>query len=118
MGTRVLVVDDHAPFRRLARALLAAEGFDVIGESSDAAGAIEAARRLRPDLVLLDVRLPDEDGFEVAEKLMDGLVPAPVVVLCSTREASSYRSRIATTRAAGFIAKRDLTGAALRAFVP
>lgn len=116
MATRVLVVDDHAPFRRLVRALLTSEGFDVVGESSDAAGAVEAARRLRPELVLLDVRLPDGDGFDVAEQLMDEPGEAPVVVLCSTRDASSYRNRIATTRAAGFIAKRDLTGSALRAF--
>jgi two-component system nitrate/nitrite response regulator NarL len=116
MGTRVLVVDDHAAFRRLARALLTAEGFDVVGESADAAGALEAATRLSPDLVLLDVRLPDGDGFDVAEALADLPDPAPVVVLCSTREASSYRHRIATTRAAGFIAKRDLSAVALRAF--
>jgi two-component system nitrate/nitrite response regulator NarL len=116
MGTRVLVVDDHAPFRRLARALLIAEGFDVVGESSDAAGAIEATRRLRPDLVLLDVRLPDGDGFDVAEMLMDEPGRAPTIVLCSTREASSYPQRIAASRAAGFISKRHLTGDALRAF--
>jgi len=117
VGTRVLVVDDHAPFRRLARALLTAGGFEVVGEAADAAAALEAAARLDPELVLLDVRLPDGDGFDIAERLMEQR-PPPVVVLCSTREAESYRHRLLTTRAAGFISKRDLTAPALRAFAP
>jgi response regulator receiver domain-containing protein len=66
MGTSVLIVDDHEAFRRFARALLQAEGFDVVGEAEDAASAVETAARLRPQLVLLDIQLPDEDGFAVA----------------------------------------------------
>src|SRR5689334_23330505 len=66
MGTTVLIVDDHEAFRRFARALLQAEGFDVVGEAEDAASAVETAARLRPQLVLLDIQLPDEDGFAVA----------------------------------------------------
>jgi DNA-binding NarL/FixJ family response regulator len=115
--TRILIVDDHAPFRSFARALLRAEGFDVVGEAGDAASAVEAVARLQPELVLLDVRLPDGDGFEVAGRIASQPQP-PVVVLCSSRDAASYRRRLAETPARGFIAKRELTGAALREFVP
>jgi DNA-binding NarL/FixJ family response regulator len=111
--TRILVVDDHAGFRSFARTLLRAEGFDVVGEAADAAGAVDAAVRLRPELVLLDVRLPDGCGFDVAERLASQPQP-PVVVLCSSRDAASYRHRLAETSARGFIAKRELTGDALR----
>jgi DNA-binding NarL/FixJ family response regulator len=111
--TRILVVDDHPGFRSFARALLVAEGFDVVGEAEDAASAVEAAARLQPELVLLDVRLPDGDGFDVAERLLSQPDP-PVVVLCSTRDADAYRHRLAQTSARGFIPKRELTGAALR----
>lgn len=114
--TRILVVDDHVAFRSFARALLRAEGFDVVGEAGDAASAVEAAARLQPELVLLDVRLPGGDGFEIAERLASQPEP-PVVVLCSSRDADSYRRQLAETSAQGFIAKRELTGAALREFL-
>ena len=65
----MLIVDDNAPFRSAARALLQRDGFDVVGESEDAAGALAAAARLRPAIVLLDIGLPDGDGFDVAERL-------------------------------------------------
>lgn len=67
---RVLVVDDHASFRRCASKLLVAEGFDVVGEAQDGASALALATRLAPELVLLDIQLPDVDGFEVAERLL------------------------------------------------
>jgi CheY-like chemotaxis protein len=69
MAKTVLIVDDHAPFRAVARALLQLEGFDVVGEAADAYSALDAVRRLRPSVVLLDVQLPDLDGFEVAHRL-------------------------------------------------
>jgi DNA-binding NarL/FixJ family response regulator len=107
--TSVLIVDDHEGFRSSASALLEAEGFDVIGEASDGATALEEAERLRPDLVLLDIRLPDLDGFAVAERLSaDGEPPA--VVLISSREAAVYGTRVKTARARGFISKRELSG--------
>src|SRR5919206_1766587 len=114
MAVSVLIVDDHSTFRSLARAVLSADGFDVVGESADGASAIEATERLRPDVVLLDVQLPDMDGFAVAARLAASVRP-PSVVLISTRDASAYRRRLATTPARGFIAKGDLTGAALAA---
>jgi DNA-binding NarL/FixJ family response regulator len=113
MAVRVLIVDDHAPFRALARMVLAADGFDVVGEACDGAHALDRARDLRPDVVLLDVQLPGTDGFGVAEALA-GQPPAPVVVLVSSRSLADYGHRVADSPARGFIDKAELSGAALR----
>jgi DNA-binding NarL/FixJ family response regulator len=107
----ILIVDDHPSFRRCARALLEAEGFAVVGEAEDGAGALSAIDRLRPDVVLLDVQLPDMDGFAVLERLGN---ERPQVVLVSSREASDYNGLIRASGARGFIAKAELTGAAVR----
>ena len=107
MAVRVLIVDDHAPFRTLARLLLVADGFDVVGEVGD--GALVAARALRPDVVLLDVQLPDADGFAVAAALSGG-PRAPAVVLVSSRSRTDYGSRVTDSAARGFIAKDELSG--------
>jgi DNA-binding NarL/FixJ family response regulator len=112
----VLIVDDHPSFRAAARILLEGVGFDVVGESEDAAGALAAAARLRPAIVLLDIGLPDGDGFEVAERLASGDDP-PVVILVSSREVAWYRRRLAESPARGFIAKGDLSGDAVEALV-
>ena len=114
MVRTVLIVDDHAGFRGTARALLEADGYHVVGEAADGASAIAEAARLRPALVLLDVRLPDLDGFEVAARLAVGAHP-PVVVLTSSRDASTYRRRLAGSSASGFIPKSELSGEALAA---
>jgi two-component system response regulator EvgA len=113
----VLIVDDHGSFRSAARTLLQGAGFEVVGESEDAARALEDARRLRPAIVLLDIGLPDGDGFEVAERLARGDDP-PIVILISSREVAWYRSRIAASPATGFIAKGDLSRAAIEALLP
>jgi CheY-like chemotaxis protein len=112
----VLIVDDHDGFRESARALLEAEGFAVVGDAADGAGAVAAAARLHPDVVLLDVQLPDVDGFAVAARLAAGPDP-PRVVLISSREAAAYGPRIGTAPVRGFLAKRELSGAALAALV-
>ena len=116
MRRTVLIVDDHDDFRESARALLEAEGFAVVGDAADWAAAIAAADRLRPDVVLLDVQLPDVDGFAVAERLAAGPDP-PRVVLISSREAATYGPRIGAAPVRGFLAKRELSGAALAALV-
>ncbi len=113
----VLIVDDHADFRAFARSMLQASGLDVVGEAEDGRSAIAEAAALRPGIVLLDVQLPDLDGFAVCERL-SAAEDAPVVVLTSTRSASSYRRRLAASSAHGFIAKADLSGRALAAFAP
>jgi len=112
----VLVVDDHADFRAAVRGLLEAGGFDVVGEAGTGAEGIRAARRLRPHVVLLDVRLPDLDGFTVAGRLAEFPEP-PAVVLISSRDARAYGSRLRRAAARGFLAKSDLTAPALRDLV-
>jgi DNA-binding NarL/FixJ family response regulator len=108
----VLIVDDHAPFRESAAALLEAEGLTVIGEAADGASALAQVTRLRPDVVVLDVQLPDLDGFEVAERLAASLNP-PQVVLISSRELDAYGERVAAARVRGFVSKDELSGAAV-----
>jgi DNA-binding NarL/FixJ family response regulator len=112
----VLIVDDHPGFRSAARALLEADGFEVVGEAADGESGLAAAARLRPGLVLLDIQLPDLDGFAVAERLASWQ-PPPAVVLVSSRDSSAYRRRLADSPALGFITKSDLSGAAVAALV-
>ena len=112
----VLIVDDHEEYRRSASALLKSEGFAIVGEAADGAAAIEAVKRLRPDVVLLDIQLPDIDGLRVAERLAATRDP-PSIVLISSRDAAAYGARLDGTPARGFIAKRELSGAALAAVV-
>jgi DNA-binding NarL/FixJ family response regulator len=108
----VLIVDDHRGFRESARELLESEGFEVVGEAADGADAVAEAARLCPEVVLLDIQLPGMDGFGVAERLA-GLSRPPAVVLISSREAVAYGPRLASACARGFLAKRELSGAAL-----
>ena len=112
----MVIVDDHSEFRRAAGALLEAEGFEVIGEASDAAEAFEAVSRLRPQVVLLDIQLPDIDGLSVAERLADGPDP-PAVVLISSRDAAAYGERLRRVSAKGFIQKSALSGEAIAALL-
>ena len=113
----VLIVDDHPSFRATARALLEAEGFSVVAEAADGAEAIAKSKELRPDLVLLDIQLPDLDGFEVARRLSEN-GSSPAIVLVSSRDAGDYGDLISTCGARGFVPKGELTGAALRALLP
>jgi CheY-like chemotaxis protein len=114
MRPTVLIVDDHAAFRASARALLQAEGFDVVGEAANGAAAVEAVAVLRPEIVLLDIQLPDLDGLTVAEQLAGALDP-PAVVLISSRDAAAYGPRLQAAPARGFIPKSGLSGEALAA---
>jgi DNA-binding NarL/FixJ family response regulator len=107
-----LIVDDHARFRAAAAALLEADGLTVVGEAHDGASALVQVARLRPDVVVLDVQLPDLDGFEVAERLAAGVHP-PQVVLISSRELDVYAGRVALANVRGFVSKDELTGEAI-----
>jgi DNA-binding NarL/FixJ family response regulator len=112
----VLIVDDHPSFRSSARLLLESEGHEVVGEAADGTAALRAAAELLPELVLLDVQLPDMDGFQVARRLT-GEGGGPVVILVSSRDASDFGSLIAESGALGFIAKGDLCGDTLTALL-
>ena len=113
---KALIVDDHPSFRRCARALLTDEGFDVVGEAETGTTAIALVHELGPELVLLDIQLPDVDGFEVAARLLasDGGLN---IVLVSSRDAREYGGLIAASGALGFVAKSDLSGDTLRSLL-
>jgi CheY-like chemotaxis protein len=110
----VLIVDDHAGFRRAARALLEAEGYEVVGESATGGEALEAADRTRPTLVLLDIGLPDLDGIHVAAQLT-AADRSRAVVLTSSRDAADYEPLLERSGARGFIGKAELSGASIAA---
>jgi DNA-binding NarL/FixJ family response regulator len=112
----LLIVDDHDGFRRFARTMFDAEGFEVTGEAADGESALAAVLKERPDVVLLDVQLPGIDGFEVAARLAESPDP-PAVVMTSTREAADYGSRLTQARISGFVPKHELSGAAISALL-
>ncbi len=116
MAGRVVIVDDHSGFRRLARQLLERIGYRVVGEAATGAEALREVRRLGPDVVLLDIQLPDVDGFAVAASL-GSAQPSPAVVLVSSREAMDYGPRLDSAGVLGFIAKADLTADSLMALL-
>ena len=113
MEETVLVVDDHGGFRANARRLLDADGFDVVGEAVDAVSGVEAARTLRPDVVLLDVQLPDHNGIWAAKQL-GALNGGSAIILISSRDLDDLGGALADCPARGFIPKSKLSGAAIR----
>jgi DNA-binding NarL/FixJ family response regulator len=119
MGQTVLIVDDHPSFRASAQAILEAEGFEVVGEAADGASGLAAAGRLRPEIVLLDVQLPDMSGFDVCASLQSAWNgDAPAVILVSSRDRTDYGEQIAACGACGFVPKAELSGAAVRSLLP
>ena len=116
MRPTVLIVDDHDAFRESASALLEAEGFAVVGEAADGDGAIAAAERLRPEVVLLDIQLPGARRLRRGRAAVGRLGP-PRVVLISSRDAIAYGARLGTAPRAGLHPERELSGAALAALV-
>lgn len=105
----LLIVDDHAGFRSWAREVLADEGFDVIGEAGDGRTAIRLAEELRPEIVLLDIQLPDLDGFDVADQISQA-----TVVLTSGRAPEDFGGRLSSSPHS-FVSKEDISGATLEA---
>lgn len=112
MARTVLLVDDYPGSRACARKLLEADGFDVVGEAENGTAAIAAVRELKPEIVVLDVQLPDIDGFEVTKRLRsDG--SAPTIVLVSSRDRSDYGDVVSSCGADGFIPKAEFSASAL-----
>lgn len=109
----VLIVDDHPSFRASARAVLEAGGFQIAGEAADGTSALAAIAALAPEIVLLDIQLPDMTGFDVCARLKGSNGAAPCVILVSSRDVADYGELIAGSGAAGFIAKADLSGEAV-----
>jgi DNA-binding NarL/FixJ family response regulator len=117
LPVRVLIVDDQPEFRELARQVLHSRGYTVVGEAGCSDSAIEAAQRLDPDAVLLDVRLGDDSGFEVAWAL-GRVCPEAAVLLVSNQDYGHCRDRLRFCGARGFLLKSRLAGVALREYWP
>jgi DNA-binding NarL/FixJ family response regulator len=109
---RIVIVDDHPGFRAWARVVLAADGFRIVGEAVDGASALAEVRAVQPDVVLLDVQLPDADGFDVAGALLAAR-PRPAIILTSSRDASAYEAELART-SLPFVSKEELSGSVIR----
>jgi DNA-binding NarL/FixJ family response regulator len=116
MARTILIVDDHPSFRASARRVLEGAGFEVVGEAETGMAAITAVDELRPDLVLLDVQLPDLDGFDIAARLTER-GDSPLVVLTSSRDGSDFAGMVARSGARGFVPKAELSGASLDALL-
>ena len=115
MPRTLLIVDDHPSFRATARAVLSEDGFDIVGEAEDGTSALAEVERLHPDVVLLDVQLPDMNGFEVAAELCKRNGNGPQVVLTSSRDATDFGPLVSQCGACGFVPKAELSGAVLLA---
>lgn len=116
MRPRIVIVDDDPSFLATVRLLLESEGFAVVGEALNGLDGVAAAAEHAPDLVLVDVNLPDIDGFEVAARIRER-EEAPPVVLTSIRSADDYGNLVGTSRARAFLTKADITGEALARFL-
>jgi DNA-binding NarL/FixJ family response regulator len=113
---RVLIVDDHVDFRRLAAAVLRAGGFAIAGEAADAASGLAAVEALEPDLVLLDIQLPDGDGIALSYDISTN--SAAEVVLISSREAGDFGARLREAPVRGFLTKSEFSARALETVAP
>ena len=116
MRPRIVIVDDDASFLATVRLLLESEGFVVVGEAQNGLDALAAVQALEPDIVLVDVTLPDIDGFQVVERLAEGGYASPVV-LTSIRSAEDFGDLVERSSADGFITKAELSGEALAQIV-
>jgi DNA-binding NarL/FixJ family response regulator len=112
MGAGVLVVDDHPGFRESVHRMLEMEGYVVVGEAADGASALTLAGELQPEIALVDVHLPDMDGFELAARLADSVHP-PLVILTSSHDGADFASFVATCGARGFLPKAELSREAI-----
>src|SRR3954447_12913844 len=109
---RVLIIDDHAHFRAAARELLEQRGFAFVAEADGATTGLEAAERLAPDAVLLDIHLQDGNGFDVCRALTQGN-PELAVLLMSAHQPRDHRARVRECGARGFQLKSQLPSADL-----
>jgi DNA-binding NarL/FixJ family response regulator len=113
----IVIVDDHPSFRASARAILEAGGFEVVGEAFDGASALEAVQTLQPDVVLLDVQLPDATGFEICSLLEEANGTEPAIVLVSSRDLSDYGELVESSCARGFVPKAELSSETIAALI-
>ncbi len=120
MSLSLLIVDDSSVFLEAARGLLERDGLSVVGVASTSATAIDAAERLHPDVVLVDIVLGEESGIDLARRLVErfrGAAPA-IVILISTEAEDDFAELIAASPVSAFLAKSDLSAAAIRRLLP
>ncbi|MCW2767479.1 MAG: response regulator [Nocardioides sp.] len=114
MGFTILIVDDNGSFLDAARALLKREGLHVLGVASTSAQALGRAEHLRPDVVLVDINLGGESGFELAKLLVaDRSDNGSTVILMSTNAEADFADLIAESPAIGFLPKSELSAGAI-----
>jgi two-component system, response regulator PdtaR len=113
---RVLIVDDNSAFRAAARQLLERAGFVVVAEAGDGVEGLRAAKEHKPDLAIVDVQLPDLDGFELAEQLRTGEL-SPEVILTSSLDWTDFGALVDSSSALGFIPKAELSAPAIDALL-
>jgi DNA-binding NarL/FixJ family response regulator len=114
MAFRVLIVDDNRLFLEAARSLLQREGLSVVGVAATSAEALEHAEELQPEVVLVDIMLGGESGFDLARRLAGHDQAAPAVILISTYSEADFADLIAESPAIGFLPKPGLSAAAIR----
>jgi CheY-like chemotaxis protein len=118
MRISCLIVDDNQPFLEAARILLEREGLTVAGVATTSSDALRQAEALRPDVVLVDIALGEENGFDLARELaQDGVGADLTVVLISTRAEEDVADQLTESPAAGFLSKTALSAAAIRHLV-
>jgi two-component system, NarL family, invasion response regulator UvrY len=111
----VLVVDDQAPFREVARMVVEmTDGFEVVGEAADGLSGVDAAADLQPSLVLMDLNMPDIDGFEATRRIRS-LVPGSRVLILSTHDPADFRDQALAAGAFDFISKSSFDPIVLEA---
>jgi DNA-binding NarL/FixJ family response regulator len=116
MHHRVLIVDDNGAFRAAARQLLERAGFAVVAEAETGAGGVAEAKAHSPDVAIVDVQLPDFDGFEIAERLSELDVP-PRVILISSLDDVDFGALVDGSSALGFVPKAELSGSLVNALL-
>jgi DNA-binding NarL/FixJ family response regulator len=110
VALRCLIVDDSPHFGKEARGLLEHQGVSVVAVATSGEEAVRLAQTLDPDLVLVDISLGEESGFDVARRLVDGSDEgAPAIIFVSTHDGEEFKGRIAASPALGFIAKTELS---------
>ena len=117
MSETVLIVDDHPSFRASARRMLEANGYDVVGELDNGDAVVAAVEKLNPEVLLLDVHLPDIDGFEVTRRVLDANGATPQIVLISSHDLTDLDEAVGTSGARGFIAKSELSAEAISSLI-
>jgi DNA-binding NarL/FixJ family response regulator len=113
MAVRCLLVDDSPPFIEAARGLLGRQGVDIVGVASTGSEALRLAGDLRPDVVLVDIDLGGESGFEVTRGLLEERADPPAVILISTHSETDFADLIAESPATGFLSKSALSADAI-----